>query len=334
VDTEKTKHSRPIETATLPQYMYSEEMASRFREAVMLDAKSVTRPSPSEEVHDAEQCEWVADSFEYFQEHKRALEEEFFGELSVRIGEGTASTFINAISNKWYYDHNSYLAQRIKAGIREYLRSFGAPGWDVDTTIADRRVTLPDPMFEAVHIDALLKTTYQMLYRHIAAWNDTRPEAWRQSRETVFVRRGIALKEPFGRDAKYKEWSYLNAYSLAVSVPEKFASSSLGYPIAAVVTADLDYFNHCILFFAPFIQGMPADQLEVAIIPGLTPEPLEYQGTRGGGIYDYYLGSHRSYAGANVLSGSRGRGHQFARDFQPTLEQQLQMPAGCEDADI
>jgi hypothetical protein len=56
-----------------------------------------------------------------------------------------------------------------------------------------------------------------------------------------------------------------------------------------IAQQEIDYFDRCILFFSPFIPGMPADQLEAAVIPGLLSDSMAFHGVHGD-VYEYYLG--------------------------------------------
>jgi hypothetical protein len=61
----------------------------------------------------------------------------------------------------------------------------------VDELVHTSGASLPDPLFSPLEIESILKINYQMLYKHIHAWNDVRPESWMYSLDTVFWRRAI-----------------------------------------------------------------------------------------------------------------------------------------------
>lgn len=85
----------------------------------------------------------------------------------------------------------------------------------------------------------------------------------------------------------YKEWDYINSYSIALSAPEKFSQMQEGN-IPAIVNGELSLFEGRILFFSPFIPQMSAGQLEAGVIPNDKPLPIKEQGEHGG-IVEYLL---------------------------------------------
>ncbi|KQO89179.1 hypothetical protein ASF36_23745 [Methylobacterium sp. Leaf90] len=78
----------------------------------------------------------------------------------------------------------------------------------------------------------------------------------------------------------YKEWDYINSYSLAFSAPEKFAQMQAGRT-PAIINGDFHKFDGRVLFFSPFIRGMVVGQLEVGVIPSANDEFLADQGLHG-----------------------------------------------------
>jgi hypothetical protein len=307
----------PFETAALPQYLYSEDIGERFRTAVLASSGAIARAKWSEDVKVIEDSEKAADAFAYFIENKAALEQEFLSDLIRQIDEEAARQFVTVISNNWHFDPHSHPAQRLKASVRRYLQYLGESAEKVDTLVRGPRRTLPTPSFSPLEIELILDTTHQMLFKHIEAWNSVRPESWRHSRGTVFLRRGIALEKPFSPGDRYQEWDFINAYSLTVSVPEKFSLPQIDRPIPAIVTADIDYLNHCILFFSPFIPNMPADQLEAGVIPGFRSEHMAFHGKHGG-IYEYYLAPHERPADVSA-GANRGRTSHRPRHRNPSM---------------
>lgn len=251
-----------------------------------------------------EESEKTADSFAYFFENKRMLETEFLEDLCHRIGDAQAHNFVNVVSVNWHFDHNSRPSQRLKASVRRYLQYLGESAETVDRLVVSEYRALPKPSFSPLEIELILETTHQMLFKHIGEWNTCRPESWRHSRDTVFLRRGLALREPFPKGHLYREWDFINAYSLTVSVPEKFSLEDCTNAIPAIITADLDYLDQCILFFSPFILNMPTDQLEAGVIPGFAAEPLAFHGKHRG-IHEYYLAPHEP---PQALGGGTNRG--------------------------
>jgi hypothetical protein len=115
-----------------------------------------------------------------------------------------------------------------------------------------------------------------------------RPGSERISSDDIFLRRGLSLAAPLDEKIPYREWDYINSYSIAFSAPEKFAQMQTSR-IAAMVNGDLGLFQGRILFFSPFIPKMAVGQLEAGVIPGERPEQIKAQGAHGG-ILEYILG--------------------------------------------
>jgi hypothetical protein len=130
-------------------------------------------------------------------------------------------------------------------------------------------------------IAAVLTVNDQMMTRHIEDWKASRPDSERISSDEIFLRRGLSLAAPLDEKIPYREWDYINSYSIAFSAPEKFAQMQ-ACCIAAMVNGDLGLFQGRILFFSPFIPNMAVGQLEAGVIPGERPEQIKAQGPHGG----------------------------------------------------
>jgi hypothetical protein len=85
----------------------------------------------------------------------------------------------------------------------------------------------------------------------------------------------------------YREWDFINSYSIAFSAPEKFSQMMNGRK-PAILNGDLAIFDGRMLFFSPFIPGMDVGQLEFGIIPSEKALPIHSQGIHGG-ILEYII---------------------------------------------
>lgn len=91
----------------------------------------------------------------------------------------------------------------------------------------------------------------------------------------------------------YREWDYLNSYSLAVSVSEKFSLPSkqkvgTTSDVRTLVSGDWRLFQDRVLFFSPFIPTMAPCQLEFGVIPSGKSLPIHSQGLHAG-VHEYLL---------------------------------------------
>lgn len=283
----------PLKTITLPQYEASSDFMERFLDAIHIDGQEITRSPKTKGIKLVNEDELDADALKYFIDNKTSLEDEFFSDLSQEIGTSKTEKFCQAIGVNWYdgrAKRNSPEVQALKASVRSYL-SLGLPDNDSCSNIVLNHQELDViPSFSQLEIGKILTVNDRLLYKHIGDWLDTHPDSLRKSRENVFFRRGLSLQNLFETGAHYLEWDFINSYSIAISAPEKF-SQMIDGNLPAIVSADCDYFNARVLFFSPFIKGMPPGQLEIGAIPKLRPDLLQYQGQHGG-IHEYLVGSY------------------------------------------
>jgi hypothetical protein len=82
------------------------------------------------------------------------------------------------------------------------------------------------PLLTAHEVAIIISVNDQMLYRHIEEWKTRHPNALSFGGNQVFLRRGLALEREINTQQLYREWDFINSYSLAFSAPEKFAAVS------------------------------------------------------------------------------------------------------------
>jgi hypothetical protein len=276
----------------LPQYTYSEEFMERFLQAIHKEGASITRSPNIHKIKRVDGTELESDYLDYFSDNKVCIEDEFYSELASKIGEQKTRLFCAIISKYWYdgrKKRNSRLVKSLKWGVRCYL----------DKTlkitnlhnIVQNDITQPyKQLFTASDIAAILTVNDQNLHKHIDLWSQKHPRSTEIGRGDIFFKRGLSCPEIFAEGHEYKEWDYINSYSLAISAPEQF-SQMTGENVSIILSADCDYFQSRVLFFSPFIRGMDVGQLELGIIPNNIADRLHYQGEHGG-IHEYLIGHH------------------------------------------
>lgn len=280
-----------LDTAQLPQYLHSSDFMERFLDAAHYKGQDIVRYKRPDgfNINVAVNAEMVADALFYFTENKEQLENEFKSDLIELIGERKASRFFKIISTYWFDGRAkrfSPAVQGLKSSVAAYLQE----SFNVDPTalVVDKDVRLPRPFFFGSNdIRKILNLNHQMLYKHLQEWMDQHPNSSWLSRGEIYFRRGIGLQKAWPDGSAYIEWDFINSYTLSISASEQFAMSGRK-PGPTIVASDCDYFNNRVLFFSPFIPGMPASQLEFGIIPSSTPTRLEYHGNHAG-IHEYFL---------------------------------------------
>jgi hypothetical protein len=175
----------------------------------------------------------------------------------------------------------------LKKSIRQYLEVITGSTSMANVVVND----ISDPVascLDSADVAKILTTNDQMLTRHIEAWKERHQNADQLSNDDIFFRRGLSLQTPRDEDEPYREWDFINSYSIALSAPEKFAQMQNGR-IAALVSGDWGLFDGRVLFFSPFVPMMDVGQLEAGVIPSENPLPIKYQGNHGG-ILEYIIG--------------------------------------------
>ena len=156
-----------------------------------------------------------------------------------------------------------------------------------------------EPLISVEGIAAILTVNDQMMYRHIEEWKRNHPNYDNLNNNDIFLRRGLSLDRKLDTSQPYREWDFLNSYSIAFSAPEKFSQMMKG-KTSAIVNAELALFEGRILFFSPFIPGMNVGQLEFGVIPSEKPLPIYAQGEHSG-ILEYIIDPAPFQRGENNL---------------------------------
>lgn len=283
----------PSDTIGLPQYASSNDFMERFLDAIHVTGAEITRTPNTKGIKLVNGSELSADALSYFIDNKSTLENEFLQDLAVEIGPSKAQEFCQVIAQHWFDGRSkreSIPVLRLKAAIRAYLHCILPKGVAISDVVANHECPDTNPSLTKEEVAKVLRTNDCMIYKHIEEWLRRHTDSSMMARGDVFFRRGLSLPEPFTAGALYREWDFINSYSIAISAPEQFAQMQSAN-VPALVSADCDYFNGRILFFSPFVPEMPPGQLEVGVIPREKPDVLRHQGQHGG-IYEYLIGDH------------------------------------------
>lgn len=276
-----------LESAILPQYLESAAFMERFLDAIHSAGADIARSQNTKRIKLVDGSEIRADCFDYFSEHKAEMEAEFLSDLTDQVGKEKAEWFCDVIAKDWYDGRGLRTGKRVidlKSSIRAYLEEVG-----ISPALVVQHSDLPQLTHElpAGDIAAILTVNDRMMIRHIEAWKAVHPNSDRMSNDEIYLRRGLSLDNPLEETASYKEWDYINSYSIALSAPEQFSQMQAG-KIPALVHGDIALFDGRILFFSPFIPNMKIGQLEAGVIPNGRPQTIKAQGKHGG-ILEYIL---------------------------------------------
>jgi len=288
------KIPKPLSTATLPQYLYSPSFMERFLDAIHEDGKEIER-SKNEPgtIKLVDEKEMSADFFDYFNISKPHLEVEFYEDLSNEIGEENVILFCDVIAKDWYDGKKLRQGERVHqllVSIRNYLEYLN-PNIEISNFVERWQVGDLEPLFDVHEVKGILDVNYQIMYRCLEDWKSKHPLMDEITNSEIFLRRGLSLDKEFNTDLPYKEWSYINSYSIATSVSEKFAQMQHS-SLPALVNGDINLFDNRILFFSPFVRGLPVGQLEAGVIPSSNQVLLKSQGIHSG-IHEYIMGTSK-----------------------------------------
>jgi hypothetical protein len=282
-----SKLPKVLETANLPQYQLSATFMERFLDAIHEEGKEIERAPNTRGIKLVDDTELNADYLDYFFENKRSMEKEFLHELREKLGNAKADLFCEIVSQDWYDGkglRNGTRVLSLKLSVRDYLRAI--VGDDLPNIVENHELSDSRPCLDKKEIAAILTMNDQMMVRHIEEWKKGHPNSDQMSDDNIFFRRGLSLKKPLDTNV-YREWSYINSYSIALSAPEKFSQMQAGF-VCALVCGDLHLFDGRILFFSPFVPNMDVGQLEAGVIPADRPMPIKLQGKHAG-ILEYIL---------------------------------------------
>lgn len=286
----KENLSKAGQASLLPQYFNSSCMYERFLNATSDNEDEIDR---SENVRgqvkltDSDEIKY--ENLNYFIDKKSDLEDEFFEELTKQISEERASEFCKIISENWYdgrAQRNSEPVKKLFASIKNYLLEYRKVKSEDGIMVFNQIEDDYEPNFDDDEIETILSINRQMFDGHIHKWIEGHPKHLEMGSGDIYCRRGIFLENKI-MTKEFLEWNYINSYSLAFSVTEKFAQMSPN-DTPAILNTNLANIRERTLFFSPFIKNMPIDQFELGIIPHWWTMRIIKQGTHGG-IEEYII---------------------------------------------
>lgn len=284
------EYSKPSRASQLPQYFYSELMYERFLDATLIQEEEINRAiniKRQVKLTDNEEIEY--DNLKYFIVNKKKFEEEFYEELLSILSKDRTNLFCSIISENWYdgrVKRESKPVMQLMASVRNYLLEYrkvkNVSGIKVIYDIEDGI----EPNFEDDEIEEIIALNRRMLDGYLPNWLDGHPKKLEMGSSDIYCRRGVFLEKEFDSE-EYFEWRFINSYSLAFSVTEKFAQMA-DTKTPAIINTNIANLRERVLFFSPFIKGMPAEQFEFGIIPHWWTMRINKQEIHGG-IIEYMV---------------------------------------------
>jgi hypothetical protein len=282
----KTNLNKAGKTSLLPQYENSESMYERFLDATLNESEEVYRAKkePGTRLATIDPDENDYDNLDYFTEpiNKKKLEDEFFNELAERIGKEKTELFCKLISEYWYDGRTRRIKSdpmlKLQRSIQNYLLEYRKVTSIENIQVINQISSDLEYSFEDDEINEILSLNREMTDHNLQNWLEGHANYLEMGMGDIYFRRGIYLdKEPTN---PYQEWLYINSYSLSFSVTEKFVQER-GNKTPIIFNTNYANLRDRILFFSPFIKGMPPFQLELGIIPHYFTLKSHHQGTYG-----------------------------------------------------
>lgn len=282
--------SKAGQISLLPQYQDSETMYDRFSNATMEGRDDILRTenTPGFKLTDIYEIE--SDKLQYFVDKKLELENEFLSELSGRITKQRAELFCNLIADYWFdgkTKRESLEVKRLFASIKNYLLEYRIAATEDNIKVLNEIEPSIEINFEDDEIKAIIDLNREMIDVHTQKWMESRSDYLQINSETLHCRRGLYLKEIFKDNSEYFEWDFINSYSLGFTVTEKFAQIRQN-DIPVIINKSLGDVRNRIIFFSPFIKGMPIHQFELGVVPHVYSMHCKNQGEYGG-IHEFII---------------------------------------------
>jgi hypothetical protein len=285
-------NSKPGQASFLPQYFHSPCMYERFLNATNNDVGEIERAINSSGIKLVDLDEQYSDNLNYFISNKQQLEDEFYSELSTRIGDKKTNEFCTIIRESWFDGRTERESKPVKelfASIKNYLLEYGLVTKTDDIRVINDIDDKIKPSFDDDEIETIIELNRQMLDGHIGRWLKGHPNDLEMGTGDIYCRRGIFEEKEFEEGIEYWEWNYINSYSLAFTVTEKFSQmANKGRVQPAIINTNIANIRERVLFFSPFIKGMPPQQFELGVIPHWVTMKISKQGNHGG-INEYIV---------------------------------------------
>lgn len=279
-------------TALLPQYRDSPAVMERFLDAIHQAGAPIARTANQVGTKRVSQDEMAIENFMYFEERKTSLESEFTESLKSKIGTAKADWFVRVVAEDWFDGARKRRGRdvvKLRRSIREYLTAILGSAASLEQIVQMHMIQNGPSALSACDVARILQCNHEMMIEHMPLWLEQNPARKNSNDSDIFLHRGISLEAPLNCDQPYRELDYISSYSIALSVPEQFASMQIRKNSqAGLVHGAMSIFEHRLLFFSPFIRGMQIGQLEVGVIPSLKPLPIRPQGSHSG-MLEYLL---------------------------------------------
>jgi len=205
------------------------------------------------------------------------------------LGEGVCPTKLEAYKRCFVSDwvdgktrrQNSETIMRIKSSLIEHDREYhqGYP----ENFVINRHEFDQPPLFEPGEVAAIYKANEGLIEALLPDWLDELGYDGPECLGNTYVRRGVYLPEA---PTELKEYNYLSSYSLCVSPAEQFSDtrgeSAIDDGIRCLFSGPVGCVQQRIVAFAPFIEGMSLDQMELVVAPPVRPIQLKNGGEYGG----------------------------------------------------
>jgi len=223
---------------------------------------------------------------EYFRTHQPSWSKEFRERLlDDGVRRERVDTFIGAMAQEWVDGSNrrqgapQMLALKTSIGLHDRKRypddagKFVIQGFDESI----------EPLFTLPEMICLFEVNSRLLENHMASYlAEVYEDGLGSSINWLYVRRGVCM--PYEPKRMLEELHYLSSYSLASGPVELFAQTQGkatcgGRP--CIFAAPLPAVQDRVVAFAPFIDGMQLDQMELVVAPPIRPTPLTFHGNYG-----------------------------------------------------
>jgi hypothetical protein len=222
---------------------------------------------------------------EYLKDHQADWSADFYERM---INKGVRAdrliTFIECIARDWVQSYSirqksaSMLA--IKASIQAHDRRMHKS--TAGKYVLDNGDFKVDPLFDESETSMLFQVNQEILSYAIPDYIQAVYGEWSGSTDDLYVRRGICMSHKPKADRM--EASYLSSFSLSIGSTELFAQTMGGRvctKIPCIVSCPIMALHDRVVAFAPFINGMTLDQMEVIVAPPVEATPLVYHGVYG-----------------------------------------------------
>lgn len=282
--------SKASQISLLPQYQNSETMYDRFSSATLEGSQDIIRSKNLEKIKLTDIYEIENDHLKYFINKKSDFETEFFNTLSLKISENRANLFCNIISQYWYDGKTKRQSEEVKrlfASIKNYFLQYRFASCPENIRVLNELEPSVETNFEDSEIKEIIMINKMMVSHYMQEWLENRHDYLETNFESLHCRRGLYLEKIFNNGDEYYEWDFINSYSIGFTVTEKFAQINKS-KIPVIINKNLSDVLDRIIFFAPFIPGMPIHQFELGLIPHTYTMRCKNQG-KYGGIHEFFV---------------------------------------------